>query len=373
MVAVGKSSGDLRTGRPPRVQLLLGFSLCLSGPVASAAATAAAPAPAPTPTPTTTTTTLRPDVVSSYLSKLGERVLVVAAGDWQTSKNLALAVEQAIIESGNADTIESGASLGEIATLSDQELVSRLSQKRLDEIIIVRAVPGAPSLGNVRFYDPLGTLLAEFQFGPGLDLLPRVQAEIPSLTNLPVLGPGLGNAAGDYDEEPLSMKRSRRFFNKAHLEVRDIRMISWKQRWGRWRKKTKIILAATQGTAEELVPWELFYELVNRPDLLLQYHERQVSNYHLVVAGGIMAAAAVPILIAAGATSTQDEKRIPYSLSGIGCGLALTGAISMLIGAFRSPHPVGREQLEQLAQAHNRKLPQPPPAPPSLPPPPTVE
>lgn len=304
---------------------------------------------------------LAPDVVGSYLSRSGGHVLVVAAGNWERTHLAALAVEQAIIDSGRAETIESGASLGDIQHLSDSEILGRLSGKRLDEIVVVRMFPESPNIANVRFYDSNGLVLSEFQYGPGLDVLPRVQA--PSLPVTGYANLSVTPSASEYDEEPLAMQRSRLFFSKAHLDVRDVRMISWVQRRGRWRRSSKLVMVATQGNAEDLVPWDLFYELVNRPDLLLQYHERQITNYKLLVIGGFFAAAAVPLLVTAGATSTQSDTRIPYSLAGVGSGLMLSGIIQMLIGGFRSPHPVDREALEQLTQLHNSQLPQPAPRP----------
>lgn len=308
---------------------------------------------------------LAPEVVGSYLSRSGGHVLVVAAGNWERTHLAALAVEQAIIDSGRAETIESGASLGDIQGLSDTEILDRLSRKRLDEIVVVRMFPEAPNIANVRFYDPNGLVLSEFQYGPELAVLPRVQTPAPPVSGLEDLSAELSRAqsASEYDEEPLAMQRSRLFFSKAHLDVRDVRMISWAQRRGRWRSSSKLVMVATQGNAEDLVPWDLFYELVNRPDLLLLYHQRQLTNYKLLLIGGFFAAAAVPLLITAGATSTQSDKQIPYSLAGVGSGLMLSGIIQMLIGGFRSPHPVDRAALEQLAQVHNSQLPQPAPSP----------
>ncbi len=312
---------------------------------------------------------LPPAVAGTYLSTPGSRVLIVAAGAYTASLPLAQLLETALTLSGRADEVELGGFLGDIESLSDAAILARVARSRLDEVVIVRSLPTpGPEqlpLAAARFYDLSGRLLTEFRFGEGVAPSPRVAPPhgAPTTTaggadHPPPPSPPARTALTEVDEDdPVAMQRARASFDTGYLSIRDIRMITWqKGKRGRWYKSKKWVVVAAQGDAEELVPWEIFYEMVQRPDLLLAYENLAITRHRLDLFGAISATAGLPALIAGAACSGLSDKLPAYTLAGVGGGLLLSGIVEVLIARLMSPHPISRPELEQLAADHNRTL-----------------
>jgi hypothetical protein len=296
---------------------------------------------------------LLPVIAGSYLSTPGGRVTIVAAGDYAEALPMAQLVEDALSRSERADEIGLSPPQGIYQYLQDVDIVAQFAGQQLDEVVIVRVLPGPYRLAEVRFYNLSGARLTEFQFGDGVEPRPRGLA-LPGTPGEPAL---TGTPAESPQEESLPSQRTHVSYEKGFLNVRDAPMTTWQRgKRGHLYKVTKFVMVASQGNAEEIVPWEIFYELANRPDLLSEYQKRDVTNQGLTVTGGITAILSLPFLVSAVATAGFEDKRTPYALAGVGSGLLLGGLVQLLVGGLRSPHPISRQELQELANEHNRLL-----------------
>ena len=274
------------------------------------------------------------------------RLLVVGAGPASSELGRAAeALRRAYAASKVATEVDSGQSMGDLANLSDGQIVTKAQAIRAQEIVIVRVFGAGQSeaaTAVVNIYDAGGNLRIAFSTRAGQPV-----AKAAGSAEKPAADVRTGVA-----EETVEAVASLESRNKEQLEAAkkryDNEFIWFEDIYVNTTagRETK----ALQGRHKRPLKGKDLYVVLGRDDLQTRYDKRRALRATIVVAG--VALLAGGFIYAVRETSFESKK--PFW---IGSGLMVIGSGMSIItpNVFRSD-PVSPSEARGLADEHNRAL-----------------
>ncbi|MGC4117742.1 MAG: hypothetical protein QM765_24935 [Myxococcales bacterium] len=315
--------------------LLLLLTPFMSAPALAADWTASFPAPA----------------LVSHLDVDPSAVLVAAVG--ADSREAAKAVQASLQASGKVRLAMDDSALGDLAGLSDPQVVEKCRGLPVDRVLVVRVFPrdGGPSNAVVSIYDIAGTRKAGFATEAGSPLPAKAPEAPPSAPAPAALQPPPPPAT---PAEP----SARELYEQKYIGFADIQIVEITS-----GKVTSKWIEPYQGKFRQPLEGIRFYEVVGRNDLVAAYQKR--SNIRLGVGlGGLGLVLGGGGLIAWGFTGTCSKINVasnqclahdmrPVIAGGVIGGVGLLAAAAT---ALISPHPIDGPTARQVADTYNKNL-----------------
>lgn len=288
------------------------------------------------------------DSVATYFDA-GTSVLVVAAGERSRSERPAVALVQALRQTGSLSLVMTGEALGDVAGLADEAIVKKAEALPVDIVSIVRAFPTSPGEPDIavvtHFRRADGGLAHAWSASPGSPLERRGEASTASV----------GVEAQAVEQVQAVTEAGAKDAARRQAEAKDL-FIGYDD------------YIATNGYGQEIRQITKFYQgpykkplsvgelltLVERPDLKQRY-DRTMELKIVMSVVGIGVALGSPLALAgmdAGGGNPDDFTMRLVLFTGLLSGGAILGTVGLLL----DPSPVPLPELRRLADEHNQKL-----------------
>ena len=292
------------------------------------------------------------DPVATYLDQDGMRYIVVAAGEQPgTSRAATNALSTALRAGGRTKLVMGGESLGNVAGLDDQTIVTRVKDLPVDRVVVVRvfdAGPGNPQQAVVVMYDKGGDVVGALNGSSGAAIAPKV-AEGTSQG----VSSRAANAVSSVSQRAnLSTEEAEAEYNRQCLSF---------DGWVAVTSGGGVVSWSTpyQGIPGVEISHEEFFHAVGRADLAESYNTRMTTRLSLIL-GGIVLEAGGLALFLLGPDGIVGDGGFGGSLSGpvqiVGLSMAGVGMLAAVVGFYIDPHPVSIGQAARMAEDHNDRL-----------------
>jgi hypothetical protein len=293
-------------------------------------------------------------------SRLDGKVAYLVAGGGAPTPALAAAAkafEAGLLQSGRADLVMNGASLGPVAELDDQALVRRCEPLPVARVAVVRVFEavGEPPRAVVAVYDKRGTVQVAFTVQAGQPLAPGQPA----------------TAAAGHGVSPGLAQSVLQAGGGAAQEEYDRGYVGFDEVTGLTHHGTLLSFTTPyQGKYRRPLPDDEFYRVIGRDDLVAAYQSNR-SKRTAIIAAGVAIGVGVPLI----AYLTRSQKSCPplgdpgwwdctdsnssadlragmISVAGLATGLVVAwiGVASVQL------HPVDGAEGRRLGDEYNKKL-----------------
>lgn len=320
----------------------------------------AAPAPAAA-APVDWATTFTPTSVSAHLGDNKPNVIIIAPN--AESRAAAAAFRSALNASKRAGVVIDGQALGALDSLDDRAILDRAKVLPVQQVIVVRvfeAGPGEPPSFIAMGYAVSGDVAVALSGTGGVPLTsdapPMPEVEVAS--DEPV---GSVEVATQEPEAPEVDDQARLAAEKEYASER------LGGTWGDLRRGDPgVAISRTE-----------FYEILGRPELTAQYHQRKKTRLAVglgagIVGTGLFAVGLTYMILNGTATRTGPDygaddplllgdPRVRYPIGAplagamLGVGGALLIGMGVFLGVYRA-HPVKASEAGGLIDEHNRGL-----------------
>lgn len=303
-----------------------------------------------------------PATVSSWVTDNKPRVLVVGAGEASVLEDVEKHFVAALRDGGRTSLVMTDEVLGDVASLSDPEIVKKASSFPVDQIAVLRVFPsGDAPTAVVTFYGLDGKVLSALTAQRGTAL-----AEKPSSGTT---GHGVSNEAAaavtEVTKSVPSASDAEEEYEKSYIGFDDVAVVNTQN-----GAVVSTQTLAYQGKYKKPLQGADFYQTVGRPDLVTKYNERSATRTVLMVGGGlgVVAGTAIMLLPLFDRETCSDQgwdqfdacmERQSASFTTslyTGTGLMLGGAVLVMIGGFYNPHPVTPSEARELGDTYNKGL-----------------
>lgn len=279
--------------------------------------------------------------VASQLDLHPVAILVVAAT--LEARPATEAIEAALRASGKARLVMDDSALGDLATLSDSQIVERSKGLPIDRVMVVRVFPreGRPSTAVISLYDQDGHRKAGFAAEAGQPLQNKTAISAPQ-------PPSSG----------LESKTAQELYDEKYIGFSDIQIFDADS--GRTLEQW---ITPYQGKYRQPLETLAFFELVGRTDLVAAYQKRNrvrlsigLGGAGLMVGGGGLIAwglvgSCTKIDVANDRCLTRDSRPVIA-----GGALAGVGLAALLAATAVDPNPVDGPTARKIADMYNKRL-----------------
>ncbi len=280
-------------------------------------------------------TTFAPAAISARLPAGELDIVVVAAGGSPEAHEAATALLAAIRASGRVGSVLDDASLGDLGSASDSQVLARCAQLPVAYVAVVRWLAGSDARVLVSIYDQHGALVLGFTAYAGVPLEDVRTAPAAPLTPAPrPVRPTPTHTDSGSSADLLTFEDS----TEGGARPRFFR-------------------------GSEQVDGAEFYQLVGRPDLASRYSTRNTLRWVMIVGGlGVATLGLIYALDGPGPCPKDDficdgNARVENAGRALLGGTAIVfGGAAGIAGMFIEPHPVDPESQKALVSEHNRQL-----------------
>jgi hypothetical protein len=120
--------------------------------------------------------------------------------------------------------------------------------------------------------------------------------------------------------------------------------------YGIW---TSRVVTPVKGIYRQVLTGKLFYEEIGDEALIAAYNGNLTRNMFLVLGGGVLTAASVPVMLVP--VFVGNLELFPLALMG-GLIVGTAGTTLLTFGLLLSPHPIDESEMRRRADQHNRTL-----------------
>lgn len=313
--------------------------------------------------------TFEPHAVASYLDVDAAAVMVIGAGELDGDlEGAALALEQALRDSGDTRLVMDAKAIGRIADLGDSEIVQRTMAFPIDRVVLIRVFTGEEgeaATAVVTFYDKSGEATSAFTAMEGTEL--ERASGVERSTSSGVSKDAVDAVSEILGEEVQEAEDAVERYEKEFL---------WYQEYIGVSSQSGAVVTdwskLYQGKYKKEVSGGEFYEIIGRDDLLEDYRLRQKKRglFNLVGWGGGAPILFLGIILTAQGAGAPDPTMPNFYDRGeasldqtkLGGGIALMVVGGAIMGVFPSiglsiaPHPVDAIETRELVDDYNKQL-----------------
>lgn len=275
------------------------------------------------------------DAVGTYVPSQTTKVMVVSVG----APDAAAALTKAL---GGAAVVIPSSGLGDVAELSDADIVGKAAAQPIDQVVIVRTAGTSEApIAVVTIYQKDGTAIGGY----------TASADSPAPPS-----DGGGASLSEMESANNESKAAAKPSAEAKEEFLE-RYVAF-QDWVGVNQYGAVVSSwstAFKGQYREPLPGRKFYEYIGEDELAEKYRKKATTKtiVSLVGVGGIVGGTVIMLAPLFGPVGSTDFNATPLLVGG---GVMLAGTVVMMVGLTINPHPVEPSEARRLAVQFNRKL-----------------
>lgn len=284
-----------------------------------------------------------------YKAMTGQRVLIATS---TKEAQVAGAALNARLRVWRLPLIMDSSPLGDLAGLSDKEIVGRSSNLPIDRVVIVRVFGGVDVV--VTIYDKSGVPKSSFAGKRGSLIV--MDATGPPSVSKEVVPPEAPTAKQLALEEPVDDLPKRK---SARLKSFEKNAIYWSEgirvSINAWRASAVKFGIARRGRHGARLRGASFYSAVGRRDLAAEYRLRSGLKYGLGYGGGVaFVVVGTGMAVVTLLNGTDGIAENPVFIGGL--VLVGVGSLGIAIASAVRTHPLQMNERRRLADEHNEDL-----------------
>jgi hypothetical protein len=294
-----------------------------------------------------------PQELKGYLTNSQAKVLVAGGGE-KTDK-----LSEAILDlinsfrSAGSALVMGPDSLGDMSSLSDQEIVAKAKPLPIEQVAIMRIFPGAanaPDTAVVTLYDKQGKALTAFSVQQGQPLAPNPTAQGSKAGVSP-------QAASSVSSVLTSTKKqrgnARDSYMKKRLHFGGVAAVNqYGQVVAHW-------LNVYEGESQRILEGDELFMKLGRKDLAESYSTKNALRSGLLYGGlgSVLIGGGLMMYSLFGGSETEyGTTETNDDLMYAGIGIMAVGSLVGTVGAFINPNPVNEGALIDMIENYNYSL-----------------